>query len=1815
LWTLKAACDELIARPIVGREVIAGIEDAILLAQAEQGARTEGLIALADEQRGAIEGELRGALAALDTLHAALVPRADAQRSIEWLARARDTAAHARDELLSLAPFAALREPPATLTAGALGERFAPIHAAVLQARSPAQIAALQGLGDSGATLAAPSVLGQLGALRDEAGALDAEARAYLGELSTALEDGCDRAGQLCEALAVEGMRAQAFADGMSFSFLLDQDRTLFSIGYNVGAAKLDGSHYDLLASEARLASLFAIAKGDVPEKHWFRLGRPRTSLGDKRALLAWSGSMFEYLMPLLVTKNNPDTLLHETCESAVLAHHDYGKEHDVPWGISEAAYNVMDLSMTYQYRAFGVPALGLKAGLGDDHVIAPYATALAAQVRPDLALPNLQAIAREGGLGEFGCYESIDYTVARVPPGRKGVVVKAYFAHHQGMSLVALDNVVNDAPMLRRFHSDPRVQATELLLEERVPTSAPVLRDRIMRSPAPPATEGELSAVEHVSLSALGQQRAHLLGHGELATLITARGTGYTTWRKLDVNRYREDAQLEPSGIFIYVRDRTAESTWSAGYEPTRATPSSYDAAFAPHRVDIQRRDGNIETHVHVTVSPEHAADVRRLTLINHGASACELEVTTYTEIVLAHRAADRAHRAFSGMFVETELVTQTPSMRPSAPGASDPGPRRRCALLATRRPRKGGELQPWLTQVLACEAGDWSDVEHETSREAFIGRGRSLQAPRALDEGVRLAARAGGVIDPAFALRRVVKLAPGEHATITLTTAIASSRAEALDLAQLFSAQSTIDRTFELAWADATVELRHLGISANQSHRFQRLLTAVCFPQASLRAELPVEQLHGDGRRVLWSQGLADDLPLIIVRIDESSPGELCRELLLAHEFFRLNHEQVELLLLSEEPGGYLQPVHDATLALVHGRLAHGQLDQRGGIFVRRTNHLSPQERALLLAAGRVVLQVGHGSLSRQLRRAAERAASLAPVLPIKDADSGLVQVTRGSRPSSPERPRLQFDNGYGGFSEDGREYVMQVSAKKRPPAPWCNVIASPMFGTLVSEAGGGFTWSQNSQRHRITAWSNDATRDPVGEVIYLRDDDDGSVWSATPAPAGGDASYTVRHGQGYSVFSHTRARLEHELVVSIDFERPVKLFKLTLRNGAERARAISVIGFIDWVLGANRDVSRTGVVTRWDRNARTLFASGFLSAFPHRCAFFTSSETPRSITADRAELFGDGDAQKPRALERTALSGHTGFGYEPCAALHNAIRIEPGGQHVITFALGEGESAEDALALARAFAEPAPVEVALARTRDAWDELLSNVQVQTPDRALDVLLNRFLPYQVLSCRFWARSAFYQSGGAYGFRDQLQDVLGLLHMRPDLAREHILRSAARQFPEGDVQHWWHPDTGEGVRTRCSDDMLWLPFATAEYVRVTGDRAILDESVTFLEERKLEPSDHDIYSVPRVAEARASLYEHCVRAIEAGLTAGEHGLPLMRGGDWNDGMDRVGVEGKGESVWLGFFIVRVLLDFAEVARLYGDNGRAQTFLRAREVLAAALEEHGWDGEWYRRAFCDDGTLLGSAQSPECRIDAIAQSWAVISGCASSARGSQALEQAEAQLLKDDVMLLLTPPFTGAVADPGYIRAYPPGVRENGGQYTHGALWMVQALSLQGEHERAYAMLSRLNPIHHARTEAQVARYRIEPYVIAADIYYAPGLEGRGGWSWYTGAAGWLYRIALEHILGFTVRDGHVQIAPVAPLKLDRYRICYKNAGTTLEIEVERGATQHAAGAWLDGALVAEGRARMPRDGGTHTLKVTLAPLASASVPVRESAE
>jgi cyclic beta-1,2-glucan synthetase len=1781
LWTLASAAPELRRSPLVGDDAYLGIADALDLSCDAMGSgvvsvRAPPLRALAKELR-AISGrrtltEERQRLAQVREVIGRELPSARdlPLEARYWLVEAERSALAWVEELQAMAPFVPLLETaplmggadPSTPWGALRALLSAPVTFEEVQQVAREAQELLDELDETSAGSLAPST---------------PQAR-FVSDLGEALEQCRHRTTALLAAVDRTAARCRALADGMSFRFLLDETRELFSTGYNVSNARLDSSHYDLLASEARLASLLAIAKGDAPQKHWFRLARPRTRVDSGRALLSWSGSMFEYLMPLLVTDCRPGTLLAETSSAAVQHQRSYGGRQRVPWGISESAYNVMDLEMTYQYRAFGVPGLGLKVGLAEDLVVAPYATALAALVDPVAAVKNFRALSREGLAGRFGYFEAIDYSVSRLPPGKRGVVVKSFMAHHLGMTLVALGNVIHDRAMQRRFHSDPRIKASELLLEERIPTGAPLFEVPDAALAAPVRHAPDLDASEHLRLEDGVPTRVHLLGHGSLSTLVTSTGSGSLTWKGMDVNRFREDAVFDGGGIYAYVRNLTAHGVWSAGYYPARRSPDAYDAAFYIDRVEIRRRDGAIETITEIVPSAEHAAEVRRFTLTNHGDQPCEVELTTFTELALASRAADRAHRAFSTLFVETEALPE------------------QGAVLAHRRPRERDEPSIWVGQVLAPADEAFGPIDYDTSRPHFLGRTGSLERPVALGKGeTRLAAKTGAVLDPAFALRRTTKLKPGGTARVTLTTVMADTREELLHLIATYAAPQAIPRAFELGLADARVELRHLGVTAVQAHRFQRLLSVIVFPQPVLRAQVDVSGLSG-GESALWARGISGSVPIVVLRVDHPDFDDLFRELLLAHEYFRINGVAVDLVVLNDEPSVYLQPMQEHALDVVRSVHAEGRMDQPGGIFLRRTDQMSDNDHRLLLSAARAVFSASAGSLSRQLKRATRRAA-----LPEPLAFTERVAPRRSTPP--PARPELLFDNGIGGFTPDGREYRMRLSRERRTPLAWSNVLANPSFGCVVTEQGSCFTWSRNCQRHRLSPWSNDPLLDPSGEVVYVRDDEDGSVWSATPRPTGGSAEYQVAHGQGYTRFAHSRGGLVHDLTVFVSARDPVRFQRLRIENRGDQPRRLSVFGVVEWVLGQHRERGGLSVQTAWDSDAHAILATSPFTISPQATAFFSATATIRSFTADRAEFFGvPGSRRFPHALRRARLSGRAGSGLDPCAALETSITLGPGESFTVTFCLGEGAGREEARGLAQAYAHDAAVARSLEEVHEQWERLLGTVTVSTPDPALDVLMNRWLPYQALACRLWARGAFYQSSGAYGFRDQLQDSLALLHALPSITREQILRSAARQFVEGDVQHWWHAEAGDGVRTRCSDDKVWLPYVVSEYLRVTDDRAVLDEIVPFLGERALLPEEHDLYSTPTGSPEAQSLYEHCARALDSALAVGPHGLPKMGAGDWNDGMNRIGIEERGESVWLAWFLVKVLRDFAPLAHARRDNARATRWLEQSRRLTDAVEADGWDGAWYRRAYFDDGSPVGSAASPECRIDAIAQSWAVIAGTGDPRRAAGAVLASE-RLLVDEaagLMALLAPPFTGAGPDPGYIAGYPAGVRENGGQYTHGALWTLRAVAMLGDHERVERLLTLLNPVRRALTPGDVERYRVEPYVVAADVYSSPDHLGRGGWTWYTGSAGWFYRVVLEDVLGLRRHGSRVTLSPCLPASWPKAELVYRYGRSSLRILVENARGEVSG----DDALRVDGRVRPDRsvelvdDGRVHEVRL-----------------
>jgi cyclic beta-1,2-glucan synthetase len=1579
---------------------------------------------------------------------------------------------------------------------------------------------------------------------------------------------------------------AEDMVQAMEFQFLFDPSRKIFSIGYRVTDDTLDPSAYDLLASEARLASFVAIAKGDVPRQHWFLLGRSLTPVGGGAALVSWSGSMFEYLMPLLVMRQPSRSLLDLTCRLVVGRQIRYGAERGVPWGISESAYNVRDAELTYQYSDFGVPGLGLKRGLFEDVVVAPYATALAAMVNPRAALDNFSRLEAAGARGAYGFYDALDYTPARLPEKTRLAVVRAYMAHHQGMTIVSMGNVVHDGATRRRFHSHPMVQAAELLLQERTPRSVAVTRPRgeevleaaHVRDLVPP-TLRRFESPHDIT------PRTHLLSNGRYSVMITAAGSGFSRWGDLAVTRWREDTTRDCWGTFIFLRDVETGDVRSAGFQPCGTEADRYDVVYSEDRVKILQRDPSLSVILEVVVSPEDDAELRRLTVINHENRDREIDTTSYAEVVLAPQAADEAHPAFSNLFVQTEFV--------SAHGT----------LLATRRPRSAVEPRVWLAHLTALQDGTTGTPQYESDRARFLGRGRGIRTPLSVIDGRPLSNTAGTVLDPIVSLRHRVAIPAQGTASLVFTTLVARSRDQALEIAEKYRQPATFERASALAWTQAQVQLHHLRITRDEAHLFQRLANRLLYADRTLRAGHRELAANRGGPPGLWAHGISGDLPIAVVRIERDEELDVARQILRAHEYWRLKGVSADLVILNAKRTSYAQDLQHSVEAMVRASqtaVGHETHGEHGRVFVLREDLLPTQDLAVLRSAARVLILANRGTLSEQVVR--EPAPRSAPVPPRRRPAR-----EPWDRPSPPVLD-LEFWNGLGGFTPDGREYVTLLDKGHWTPAPWINVVANPSFGFQVSESGSGYTWSANSRENKLTPWSNDPVSDTPGEAFYVRDEDNGPLWGPTCLPIREDAGpYVIRHGQGYSRFEHASHGIALELLQFVPLRDPIKISRLTLENRSDRTRRLSVTAYVEWVLGVARTGSAPYLVTDIDPATGALFArNAWNGEFAHRIAFADLGGRPTSLTADRLEFLGrNASLEHPASLLRGGkLSGNTGAGLDPCAALQTIVELEPGERAEVLFLLGQGESREESRSLIERYRELSCDSI-LREVREHWDRILGTVQVKTPDPSMDLLLNRWLLYQTLSCRIWSRSAFYQSSGAYGFRDQIQDVLALAVPRPDIVREHILRAAARQFKEGDVQHWWHPPTGRGVRTRISDDHLWLPHAVAHYLETTGDQAALDETIPWLEGAPLEDQQQEAYFEPTESAERGTLFEHCARALDRSLDVGRHGLPLIGAGDWNDGMNRVGHEGRGESVWLGWFLLANLREFTRIAERRAEGERAARWRAMAAALEASLQREAWDGEWYRRAFFDDGTPLGSSANDECRIDSISQSWAVLSGAGDRQRARRAMESVERQLVRreDRLLLLLSPPFDRTPRDPGYIKGYPPGIRENGGQYTHAAIWSLMAFAELGEGDTAADLFELLNPIHHADSRADAVRYKVEPYAVVADVYSEPPHVGRGGWTWYTGAAGWLHRAGLERILGFRKRGSTLRIDPCIPRAWKGFEIRYRHGGTLYRIAVEnpKGVCRGVSRISLDGTpLPGEGLVPLSDDGREHQVQVVL---------------
>ncbi|BBK34084.1 cyclic beta-1,2-glucan synthetase [Stella humosa] len=1608
-----------------------------------------------------------------------------------------------------------------------------------------------------------------------------------------AAEHGGDRArqaGVLDHRLAALAAQARALALGMDFAFLLDPDRKLLSIGYSVADQRLDTSCYDLLASEARLASLFAIAKGDLPTRHWFRLGRAATPLGTGSALISWSGSMFEYLMPSLVMRAPAGSLLDQTNRLIVARQQEYGRQLGIPWGVSESAYNARDLEFTYQYSNFGIPGLGLKRGLSEEVVIAPYATGLATMVDPHGALRNFAHLAAMGASGRYGFYEALDFTRSRLPDGQTVAIVRGFMAHHQGMTIVAIANALQHGRMRDRFHHEPMIQASELLLQERMPRDVAVAHPRAEEVKASAAADGAGSppAVRRVTPSAAAAPVTHLLSNGRYAVMLTAAGAGYSRWRDIAITRWREDATRDDWGSFVFLRDMQGGRVWSAGRQPVADPAEHEEVVFGEDHAEFIRRDGSLTTTMEVLVSGEDDGEVRRVTLANGGRRSCRVELTSYAELVLASAAADNTHPAFAKLFVETEYLPEYG------------------ALVATRRPRAPEEARVWVAHFAVVEGGIAADPQYETDRARFIGRGRTIADAAAVDGDQPLSNTVGTVLDAVLSLRHAVTVAPGRLVRVAFWTMVAPTRPALLDLVDRHHDRHAFDRARTLAWTQAQVQLRDLGVDSDEAADFQTLAAPILYADRRFRAPSDAIVRGAGLQSGLWPHGISGDLPIVLLRIDDIEDIAQLRQLLRAHEYWRMKRLGVDLVIVNERASSYVQDLQIAIETAVRSsrsRPGPGGDLAKGGVYALRADLMTVEARALLQSVARVALVARRGSIAEQLARMPP-----APFQPVADGRQISASAPAPAPVVAPPDPGdLEFFNGLGGFDRDGREYVTILAAGQVTPAPWINVIANTGFGFQVSTDGSGHCWAENSRENQLTPWSNDPVSDPAGEAIYVRDEVSGSLWTATALPIRDGGTYVARHGFGYSRFAHMADGIALDLLQFVPVADPIRISRLTLRNDSGRPRRLSVTAYSEWVLGAWRGATAAFVATTIDAGTGAMLARNpWNVTFPGRVAFADMAGRQTAWTADRAEFLGrHGSLAAPAALllQAGALSGTTGAGLDPCTALQQVVELAPGETVEIVCFLGQAASVEAVDALVRHYRQ-ADLDAVFAAVVDHWRGLLGAVQVRTPDRAMDLLLNGWLLYQTIACRIRARAGFYQASGAYGFRDQLQDGMALTFAMPDETRRHLLRAAARQFVEGDVQHWWLPHSGQGVRTRISDDRVWLSYATATYVATSGDLGVLDEVVPFLDGPVLAPGEHDAFFQPMLADETASLFEHCARGLDQCLElTGANGLPLIGTGDWNDGMNRVGEHGRGESVWLGWLLVRTVAMFAPLADAR-DPVRAGRWRAHAAAVTAALERTAWDGQWYRRATFDDGTWLGAQSSPACRIDSIAQSWAVLSGAADPARAATAMASLESELVRrqDGLALLFTPPFDQPERDPGYIGGYPPGLRENGGQYSHAAMWAVMALARMGAGERAVALFGLLNPINHARTPADAARYKVEPYVVAADVYSVAPHVGRGGWTWYTGAAGWMYRAGIEGILGIRREGGFLVIDPSIPPSWPGFQATVTVGATRYDIEVETAAVGEPSTMRLDDAPAeaVEGLLRVALDGRAHRLWLSL---------------
>ena len=1589
------------------------------------------------------------------------------------------------------------------------------------------------------------------------------------------------------------------------FLQLYNEEHQLFSIGYNIEESKLTDSYYDLLASEARQASIVAIAKKDISTKHWNHLSRTLTVLDKYKGLLSWSGTAFEYLMPNINIPKYKGSLLDESCNFMIMSQMKYARHLNMPWGISEAAFNLKDLHSNYQYKAFGIPWLGLKRGLGDEMVVSSYGSILALSESPKEVVKNLKELEKYGMYQKYGFYESLDFTPERVQKGKTAEVVKTYMAHHQGLILLSINNLFNQQILQKRFTQNPEIQAITVLLQETMPEKAIITKEdkekieKLKYKDYENYIESKYSKIDERLI------RGNVLANENYMIALNQKGEGVSKYKNIFINKFKNtDDYIQ--GIIFNIKSIKNKRIMSSSYIQNLKNDNQYQIRFTPDKTVQEIIDGNLRAKIEVTIASNEPVEIRRITIENLGNEEEIVELTGYFEPILTPKEQYYAHPVFNNLFLIYEYDET-----------------REC-LIVKRKKRDEKEQEVYLVTTLNANNEDRiGELEYEIEEEKFIGRG-NLKIPKMVKDSMPFSKKMGLVTEPVIAMKRTIKIKKQETVTIDFILSVEENKEKAIENLEKYRLFENVHNEFELSKARVEAESRYLNIKGKDIQNYQKILSYILFDDSikSIEKEKKINT-QGYMQSDLWKYGISGDLPIILVKMKNANDAECLKEVLKAYEYFRTKNVKTEIVIIDEEKYSYENYVREEIETTILNQHMGYLKNIDGGIFILNEEEMDQADFELLTFVSVITIDCAKGNLENNIKEIEETYLEKYKEVTEEENTNIFVEENTEDIDILKNKETLKYYNEYGGFSEDGKEYFIKVNQKKRLPTVWSHIMANKKFGTIVTENMGGYSWYKNSRLNRLTTWDNHPSYDIPSEIIYMKDMETKKAWSLGLNPMPDDRNYNVIYGFGYCKYMHSNLGIEQELEVFVPMEDSCKIGILNLKNKTPNRKHLKLYYYIKPVIGEDEIKTGKNISIKFDRNSNMITASNlYITEMNTTKLYVSSSEKIKSYTGDKKFFLGKHGLSNPDGIKKIRLNNSNAIGRQSCIAFEIEIELESFSNKEIAFILGAEENIMDCKNISYKYSKLQNCKQELESVKNYWKELLGRLQVYTPLESTNILLNGWCVYQTLESRLWGRSGYYQSGGAFGFRDQLQDTIGLKYISPEFLKNQIIKHSKHQFEEGDVEHWWHEETNRGIRTRFSDDLLWLPYLVLEYIRFTGDYSILDIQTNYLKGPTLENGVDERYDRYEQSEKQESIYWHCIRAIEKSFQFGENGLPKIGSGDWNDGFSTVGNKGRGESVWLGFFLYKILDGFIQICNKIEINDnehlkekigndlekteqqeRIEKFETIKMQLKKALNTKGWDGRWYKRAFMDDGNILGSMGNDECRIDSIAQSWSIISNAGDNDKKYISMGSLENHLVdkENGIIKLLDPPFEKGKLEPGYIKSYLPGVRENGGQYTHASCWAIIAEALLGFGDKALDLYRMINPIEHARTEEACNKYKVEPYVIAADIYGAGNLAGRGGWTWYTGSSSWYYDAGIEYILGLKVEKGYLKIEPCIPKDWKEYTIRYKWQDSIYNIKVINLSKKNTGveKVFLNGEEV-ENKIKLDGSGKIYTIEVQM---------------